>query len=96
MLAPCAHAVSLRCMVAVRSKYYIGGLKEWVRFIRAGTLDNPDRLPPDGHFFTPPKSLNLVPFMSVLTFSSDFFRTFPSFIPHAELRCFEEDNNHVQ
>ncbi|MCP4047637.1 MAG: GFA family protein [Gammaproteobacteria bacterium] len=44
-----------KCMVAVWSNYYMGGLKERVRFIRVGTLDNPDRLPPDVHIFTSTK-----------------------------------------
>lgn len=38
------------CRVAVWSHY--AGLGEAVRFIRVGTLDDPDRLPPDIHIFT--------------------------------------------
>ena len=39
-----------RCHVAVWSNYGGGGDK--VRFVRVGTLDEPDRLPPDIHIFT--------------------------------------------
>lgn len=44
-----------QCRVAVWSNYYMGGLMERVRFVRVGTLDNPDRLPPDVHIFTSTK-----------------------------------------
>lgn len=30
----------------------MGGLRERIRFIRVGTLDDPDQLPPDVHIFT--------------------------------------------
>lgn len=43
------------CRVAVWSSYHMGGLKERIRFIRVGTLDNPDRLPPDVHIYTSTK-----------------------------------------
>jgi len=33
----------------------MGGIKEGIRFIRVGTLDNPDLLPPDVHIFTSTK-----------------------------------------
>ncbi|KPK57614.1 MAG: aldehyde-activating protein [Gammaproteobacteria bacterium SG8_31] len=39
-----------RCHIAVWSNYAGSGDK--VRFIRVGTLDNPDRFPPDVHIFT--------------------------------------------
>jgi hypothetical protein len=39
-----------RCHVAVWSNY--AGAGEAVRFVRVGTLDDPDRLPPDIHIFT--------------------------------------------
>ena len=39
-----------RCYIAVWSNYASAG--EAVRFIRVGTLDEPDRLPPDIHIFT--------------------------------------------
>ncbi|HWO10884.1 MAG TPA: GFA family protein [Polyangiaceae bacterium] len=39
-----------RCRVAVWSNYAGGG--DAVRFVRVGTLDEPDRLPPDVHIFT--------------------------------------------
>lgn len=41
------------CRVAVWSNY--GGGGDTVRFVRVGTLDDPDRLPPDIHIFTASK-----------------------------------------
>jgi hypothetical protein len=41
------------CRVAVWSNYAGGG--ERLRFVRVGTLDEPDRLPPDIHIFTASK-----------------------------------------
>jgi hypothetical protein len=38
------------CRIAVWSNY--GGGGDAVRFIRVGTLDEPDRLPPDIHIYT--------------------------------------------
>lgn len=40
------------CHVAVWSNYYMGGIDKLIRFIRVGTLDDPDRLPPDVHIYT--------------------------------------------
>lgn len=42
-----------RCRVAVWSNY--AGAGPVVRFVRVGTLDNPDLLPPDVHIFTASK-----------------------------------------
>jgi hypothetical protein len=42
-----------KCRVAVWSNYAGGG--DAVRFIRVGTLDEPDRLPPDIHIYTSSK-----------------------------------------
>jgi hypothetical protein len=42
-----------RCRIAVWSNY--GGGGDAVRFVRVGTLDEPDRLPPDIHIFTASK-----------------------------------------
>src|SRR5215469_9122450 len=39
-----------QCRIAVWSNY--GGRGDITRFIRVGTLDNPDVLPPDIHIFT--------------------------------------------
>lgn len=39
-----------RCHIAVWSNYAGGG--DAVRFVRVGTLDEPDRLPPDIHIYT--------------------------------------------
>jgi len=41
------------CHVALWSNY--GGGGDAVRFVRVGTLDEPDRLPPDVHIFTTSK-----------------------------------------
>lgn len=42
-----------KCRVAVWSNY--AGAGPLVRFVRVGTLDEPDRLPPDIHIFTASK-----------------------------------------
>ncbi len=39
-----------QCRIALWSNY--GGGGDTVRFIRVGTLDEPDRLPPDIHIYT--------------------------------------------
>lgn len=41
------------CRVALWSHY--AGAGPWLRFVRVGTLDDPDRLPPDIHIFTATK-----------------------------------------
>ncbi len=41
------------CSIAIFSNYPGGGPK--LRFVRVGTLDEPDRLPPDVHIFTSSK-----------------------------------------
>ena len=41
------------CRIAVWSHY--SGAGKWVKFIRVGSLDNPDILPPDIHIFTASK-----------------------------------------
>jgi hypothetical protein len=42
-----------QCRVAVWSNY--SGAADAIRFVRVGTLDEPDRLPPDIHIFTSSK-----------------------------------------
>jgi hypothetical protein len=42
-----------RCRIALWSHY--AGAGEAVKFVRVGTLDDPDRLPPDIHIFTASK-----------------------------------------
>ena len=42
-----------QCRIALWSNY--GGGGDVVRFVRVGTLDDPDRLPPDIHIFTASK-----------------------------------------
>lgn len=44
-----------QCRVAVWSSYHFGGLKEHIRFLRVGTLDSPDAMPPDVHIFASTK-----------------------------------------
>jgi len=44
-----------KCEIAIWSNYFMMGIKDMVRFIRVGTLDNPDLLPPDIHIFTESK-----------------------------------------
>lgn len=41
-----------KCKVAVWSNYNMGGLRNRIRFIRVGTLDDPDQYPPDVHIYT--------------------------------------------
>ena len=41
------------CRIALWSNY--GGAGDLVRFVRVGTLEHPDRLPPDIHIFTSSK-----------------------------------------
>jgi hypothetical protein len=43
------------CRIAVWSNYHMGGLRDFIRFIRVGTLDSPDLMPPDVHIFTSTK-----------------------------------------
>ncbi|MEE2526505.1 GFA family protein [Hyphobacterium sp. HN65] len=43
------------CRVAVWSHYDFRGLRERVHFLRVGTLDNPDLMPPDVHIYTSTK-----------------------------------------
>jgi len=40
------------CEIAVWSSYEMSGLRERIRFIRVGTLDIPDLMPPDVHIYT--------------------------------------------
>jgi hypothetical protein len=42
-----------RCRIALWSNY--GGVGDVLRFVRVGTLDEPDRMPPDIHIFTSSK-----------------------------------------
>jgi len=42
-----------KCRIALWSNY--GGSGDTVRFVRVGTLDEPDRMPPDIHIFTTTK-----------------------------------------
>ncbi len=44
-----------RCLVAVWSKYAFGSIGDDVLFVRVGTLDDPDALPPDIHIYTESK-----------------------------------------
>jgi len=42
-----------KCRIALWSNY--GGAGDTIRFVRVGTLDEPDRLPPDIHIYTASK-----------------------------------------
>ena len=44
-----------KCHIAVWSNYAYAGIGEAVRFVRVGTLDEPDRLSPDIHIYTASK-----------------------------------------
>ena len=44
-----------RCKVAVWSNYHFGGMRERVRFLRVGTLDDATIMPPDVHIYTSTK-----------------------------------------
>ena len=44
-----------KCQVAVWSHYAYAGIGDAVRFVRIGTLDEPERLPPDIHIYTASK-----------------------------------------
>lgn len=44
-----------KCHNAIWSNYLVTGLGNHIRFLRAGTLDNPDLMPPDVHIFTSTK-----------------------------------------
>jgi len=52
-----------KCEVAIWSNYFMGGITDSIRFIRVGTLDNPNKLPPDVHIYTASKQpwVNLPP-----------------------------------
>jgi hypothetical protein len=45
------------CRIAVWSNYLVlpGGIAEAVHFVRVGTLDDPDTMPPDIHIYTASK-----------------------------------------
>jgi len=44
-----------QCHVALWSHYAFAGIGELVRFVRVGTLDDPDAFPPDVHIFVESK-----------------------------------------
>ncbi|MEJ2257157.1 MAG: GFA family protein [Woeseiaceae bacterium] len=44
-----------RCQVALWSHYAYGDIGKLIRFVRVGTLDDPDALPPDVHIFVESK-----------------------------------------
>jgi len=43
------------CRIAIWSNYDFYGMRERVRFLRVGTLDDPDLMPPDVHIHTTSK-----------------------------------------
>jgi hypothetical protein len=64
----CAH-----CRIALWSSY--AGSGDAVRFVRVGTLDDPDRLPPDVHIFTESKQPWVVLPPGALAFDTYYDRT---------------------
>lgn len=44
-----------KCKIALWSNYFMSGIKGKIRFLRVGTLDNPDQFPPDVHIFVASK-----------------------------------------
>ncbi len=69
-----------KCEVAIWSNYFMGGIKKMIRFIRVGTLDNPDLLPPDVHIYTMSKQpwMNLSPGDLAFEEFYDFEKTWTS------------------
>jgi len=63
------------CRIAVWSNY--SGSGPVTRFVRVGTLDDPDRLPPDVHIFTASKQPWVV--------LPEGARVYPEFYPRAEV-----------
>lgn len=61
------------CKVAVWSNYNMGGLRKHINFIRVGTLDEPDFLPPDVHIFTTSKQ----PWVTLPTNARQFDAFYP-------------------
>lgn len=66
-----------KCEVALWSSYFMGGIKDLIRFIRVGTLDNPDQFPPDVHIYTISKQpwVNLSPNENIYEKFYDFETT---------------------
>jgi len=69
-----------KCEVAIWSHYFMGGIKGLIRFIRVGTLDNPDLFPPDVHIYTASKQpwVNLSPNALVYEKFYDFEKVWTS------------------
>lgn len=67
-IARCAH-----CRVALWSHY--AGSGPLTRFVRVGTLDNPDALPPDVHIFTASKQPWVVLPEGAMAFAEYYDRT---------------------
>lgn len=69
-----------KCEVAIWSSYFMGGIKNGIRFIRVGTLDSPDLLPPDVHIYTESKQpwINLSPDVSAVKEFYDYERIWTS------------------
>jgi hypothetical protein len=67
-IARCPH-----CSVAVWSHY--AGSGPITKFVRVGTLDNPDALPPDAHIFTASKQPWVVIPEAALAFQEFYSRT---------------------
>jgi hypothetical protein len=74
-----------KCRIALWSSYFIGGIREKIRFVRVGTLDNPDAFPPNVHIFTTTKQpwINLSAEAAVFEAFYDYEQTWT-----------HENNNH--
>ena len=59
-----------KCRIAVWSNYVVAG--DAIRFVRVGSLDEPDRLPPDVHIHTVSKQPWVVLPENVPTFSASY------------------------
>lgn len=44
-----------KCRVTVWTQYFFSGMRDYIRFFKVGTLDDPNRFPPDVHIFTSTK-----------------------------------------
>ena len=69
-----------KCEVAIWGNYHMGGIRDMIRFVRVGTLDNPDLLPPDVHVYTMSKQPWVILPPDALAFDEfyEFEETWPS------------------
>ena len=81
-----------RCRIAVWSNYV--GAGDAIRFIRVGTLDEPDRLPPDIHIYTSSKQpwVFLPPDIPAVVSTTEHPRDGPRKALNAEPSCWHALN----